>query len=396
VRFPFGNHVAALLEDRAGRLWIGTYGGLSLYQNGVFSSFSEKDGLPSDHLRSLYEDADGVLWIGTYDGGLARFKDGRFTRYTVNEGLYNNGVFAILEDGQANLWMIHGIGDSSRTWEPVLPLLADGYTVVAPDLLGHGASDKPRADYSVGGFANGMRDLLTVLGIDKVNVVGHSFGGGVAMQFAYQFPERTERLMLVGSGGLGPDVHPVIRAITTPGFEYLMGPLTLPGVRHVVATAMRGLSRTGVKEFRDFDEVASIYETFQDFDARSAICHVTRAVVDWRGQIVTMADRAYLTEAMPLCVIWGEEDRVIPATHASLASSLAPSARVEIISNAGHFPHKDHPERFVRIVNDFVRKTQPASYSRSRFRSLLRTGYVPSGATEQPVEIASVTPIRGA
>jgi hypothetical protein len=107
-----------------------------------------------------------------------------------------------------------------------------------------------------------------------------------------------------------------------------------------------------------------------------------------------MADRAYLTEAMPLCVIWGEDDRVIPATHASLASALAPSARVEIISNAGHFPHKDHPERFVRIVNDFVRKTQPASYSRSRFRSLLRTGYVPSGATEQPVEIASVTPIR--
>ena len=294
------------------------------------------------------------------------------------------------------LLLLHGLGADHTTWEPVIDQLARRYTVIAPDLLGHGQSDKPRADYSVGGYANGMRDLLTVLGIDKVNVVGHSFGGGVAMQFAYQFPERTERLMLVGSGGLGPDVHRVIRAITTPGFEYLMGPLTLPGVRHVVATAMRGLSRTGVKEFRDFDEVASIYETFQDFDARSAICHVTRAVVDWRGQIVTMADRAYLTEAMPLCVIWGEDDRVIPATHASLASSLAPSARVEIISNAGHFPHKDHPERFVRIVNDFVRKTQPASYSRSRFRSLLRTGYVPSGATEQPVEIASVTPIRGA
>ena len=190
------------------------------------------------------------------------------------------------------LLLLHGLGADHTTWEPVIDQLARRYTVIAPDLLGHGQSDKPRADYSVGGYANGMRDLLTVLGIDKVNVVGHSFGGGVAMQFAYQFPERTERLMLVGSGGLGPDVHPVIRAITTPGFEYLMGPLTLPGVRHVVATAMRGLSRTGVKEFRDFDEVASIYETFQDFDARSAICHVTRAVVDWRGQIVTMADRA--------------------------------------------------------------------------------------------------------
>ena len=110
--------------------------------------------------------------------------------------------------------------------------LARRYTVIAPDLLGHGQSDKPRADYSVGGYANGMRDLLTVLGIDKVTVVGHSFGGGVAMQFAYQFPERTERLMLVGSGGLGPEVHPA-----DPGDHHARLPLpswalTLPGVRH--------------------------------------------------------------------------------------------------------------------------------------------------------------------
>jgi pimeloyl-ACP methyl ester carboxylesterase len=120
-------------------------------------------------------------------------------------------------------------------------------------------------------------------------------------------------------------VTPVIRAISTPGFAYFMGPLTLPGIRHVAAAAMRGLKWTGLKEFRDFDEVATIYETFCEQDARSAICHVTRAVVDWRGQIVTMADRAYLTEAMPLCVIWGEDDRVIPASHASIAAELAPA-----------------------------------------------------------------------
>jgi pimeloyl-ACP methyl ester carboxylesterase len=306
-------------------------------------------------------------------------------------------AFVRIGSGPA-LLLLHGLGADHTTWEPVLDQLARRYTVIAPDLLGHGQSAKPRADYSVGGYANGMRDLLTVLGIDRVTVVGHSFGGGVAMQFAYQFPERTERLILVGSGGLGPEVTPIIRAITTPGFEFVMGPLTLPGVRHVVATAMRGLSRTGVKGFRDFDEVAAIYETFKDFDARSAICHVTRAVVDWRGQIVTMADRAYLTEAMPLCVIWGEHDRVIPARHAELAAELAPSARVELIANAGHFPHKDHPERFVRIVNDFVRKSQPAAYSQARFRTLLRTGRMPAVATEQLIEtpVATVTPIRPA
>ena len=127
------------------------------------------------------------------------------------------------------LLLLHGLACDHTTWDPVMESLARTHTVIAPDLLGHGQSDKPRADYSVGGYANGMRDLLTVLGIDSATVVGHSFGGGVAMQFAYQYPERTERLVLVGSGGLGPDVSPAIRAITTPGFQQVMGVLSTPG-----------------------------------------------------------------------------------------------------------------------------------------------------------------------
>jgi pimeloyl-ACP methyl ester carboxylesterase len=280
------------------------------------------------------------------------------------------------------LLLLHGLGCNHRTWLPVLDSLARRYTVVAPDLLGHGASDKPRADYSIGAFANGMRDLLTVLDIDKVTVVGHSFGGGVAMQFAYQFPERTERLVLVGSGGLGPEVSGAIKAITTTGFYQVMGALTLPGVRHVGATGLKALSRTGLKEFRDFDEAAEIYASFRDPHARAAIRHVVRAVVDWQGQIVTMADRAYLTEAMSMCVIWGEDDRVIPVSHAARAAELAPNARVEVIPNAGHFPHKDHPERFVRILNDFVHTTSPATYSPARWRRLLRQGRTPGTPLE--------------
>jgi pimeloyl-ACP methyl ester carboxylesterase len=272
------------------------------------------------------------------------------------------------------LLLLHGLGCDHATWLPVIDALARRYTVIAPDLLGHGESDKPRADYSVGGFANGMRDLLTVLGVDKATVVGHSFGGGVAMQFAYQFPERTERLVLVGSGGLGPEVSAAIRAITTTGFYQVMGLLTLPGVRRIGSAGLRALSRTGIKEFRDFDEVASIYQSFQDPAARAAIRHVVRAVVDWQGQIVTMADRAYLTEAMPICVIWGDQDRVIPVSHAERAAALAPNARIEIMPNAGHFPHKDHPQRFVKVLNDFVSTTRPASYSRARWRRLLENG----------------------
>jgi pimeloyl-ACP methyl ester carboxylesterase len=228
-------------------------------------------------------------------------------------------------------------------------------------------------------------------------VIGHSFGGGVAMQFAYQFPERTERLMLVASGGLGPEVSPAIRAVTTPGFHQLMGVLTLPGLRHAGKAGLRALAATPIKHARDLDEVANIFDSFKDPYARTAIRHVVRAVVDWRGQIVTMADRAYLTEEMPMCVVWGRDDRVIPVRHANNVASLAPRARVEVIPNAGHFPHKDHPQRFAKIVTEFIRSTQPASYSRARFRSLLEAGRSSDQASDQASgRLASVTSITSA
>jgi pimeloyl-ACP methyl ester carboxylesterase len=285
-------------------------------------------------------------------------------------------AFVKVGSGPAVL-LLHGLGRDHTTWDPVIEVLSRRHTVIAPDLLGHGQSDKPRADYSVGGFANGMRDLLTVLGIDKVTVVGHSFGGGVAMQFAYQFPERTERLVLVASGGLGPEVNPAIRAVTTPGFHEVMSVLTLPGLRHLGVAGLRTLSALPFGPTRDLDEAAEIFDSFKDPAARHAIRHVVRAVVDWRGQVVSMADRAYLTEAMPVCVIWGREDRIIPVRHAATAARLAPGARVEVIPDAGHFPHKDDPERFGQIVRDFVRSTKPATYSRARFRALLKSGAAP-------------------
>ena len=292
--------------------------------------------------------------------------------------------------GGPALLLLHGLGCDHTTWLPVIAALSRRYTVIAPDLLGHGRSDKPRADYSVGGYANGMRDLLTVLGIDKATVVGHSFGGGVAMQFAYQFPERTERMILVAPGGIGREVTPAIRAISMPGFQAAMGVATVPGLLQAMKLALRGLSASGLRHARDLDEVADIVQHLSDRKARAAITHVVRAVVDWRGQVVTMADRAYLTHAMPMCVIWGTDDAVIPVSHARLASQIAPDATVEVIRNAGHFPHKDHPQRFVKIVNDFIRTTEPAEYDRDRWRDLLEHGME---AEPQREAVASVVEI---
>ncbi|WP_183099221.1 alpha/beta fold hydrolase [Nocardioides pelophilus] len=287
------------------------------------------------------------------------------------------------------LLLLHGLACDRTTWDTVIPLLAKKYTVIAPDLLGHGLSDKPRADYTLGGYANGMRDLLTLLGIDKVTVVGHSFGGGVALQFAYQFPERTQRLMLVSAGGLGPEVSLAVKLIQAPGWEQVMRILTLPGLRHLETGALRALATYGGgglrKYTRDLDEVATIVESWRDRHTRFAIRHLVRAVVDWKGQIVTMSDRAYLTETMPMAVVWGRDDHVIPVRHSSNAATLAPEAMVTVLPDSGHFPHRDHPEEFVRLLDQFVSTTEPSVYNRARFRRLLR-----NGATVAPPPLRSV------
>jgi len=270
--------------------------------------------------------------------------------------------------------LLHGLACDHHDWDPVIPELAADHTVLAPDFLGHGESAKPRGDYSPGGYANGMRDLLTVLGIDKVTVVGHSFGGAVAMQFAYQYPERTERLMLVDPGGLGPEVTVLIRALALPGYDLGLRVLTLPGVRQVNTGALRLLGRLGGRATRDLGEVASILDSFKDAGKRYAVHKLVTGVIDVRGQNVSMRDRAYLTEAMPLCVVWGADDRVLPASHAAVASALAPKARVVVMPDAGHFPHKDHPREFAGLLTDFIASTRPATYSRARWRRLLRSG----------------------
>ncbi|GAB7007871.1 alpha/beta fold hydrolase [Nocardioides sp. AN3] len=282
------------------------------------------------------------------------------------------------------LLLLHGLGRDRHTWDPVWSRLARRYTLVAPDLLGHGESDKPRGDYSPGGYANGMRDLLTVLGIDTVSVVGHSFGGAVAMQFAYQYPERTERLVLVDPGGLGPEVTALIRALGLPGYELVLRALTLPGVRHLNVAALRSLSRFGPRGLRDLDEVAEILDSFKEPGKRYAVHKLVTGVIDWSGQTVTMRDRAYLTAAMPLCVVWGADDRVLPASHAEIVREIAPSAQVTVMEDCGHFPHKDHPEAFAELLDQFIRSTAPATYSRARWRQLLKNG--------GPAHLSSVEP----
>jgi pimeloyl-ACP methyl ester carboxylesterase len=273
------------------------------------------------------------------------------------------------------LLLIHGIGDSADTWLEVIPRLARRHTVIAPDLLGHGRSAKPRADYAIAAYACGMRDLLGVLDVDRVSVVGHSLGGGIAMQFAYQFPERCERLVLVGSGGIGQEVHPLLRVAAAPGAELGLSVAASAPARAAVRLAAPVLRATGGMRFgSDFGYVLERYRALRPRTARQAFLRTLRAGVDAHGQVVTMLDRCYLAAGMPTLIIWGRRDPVIPVRHARIAHAAMPGSRLEIFDRSGHFPHRDAPERFVALVEDFLDSTTPALHDPAAWRRLLRVG----------------------
>ena len=282
-------------------------------------------------------------------------------------------AFVMMGRGPA-LLLLHGLGCDHTTWTPVIERLSRQFTVIAPDLLGHGASDKPRADYTLGGYANGMRDLLALLGIDRVTVVGHSFGGGIAMQFAYQFPQYTERLMLVAPGGLGRGVNPLLRSLTLPGSGSVLAVASSPPVLAAARFLGKRAHAAHLPGSADVLGALSVLAGKHDAAARDAFLHVLRAVVDWRGQVVTMTDRAYLALNMPTCVMWGEKDTVLPIAQIEVARRSIPDVRIEVVEGAGHFPHEEFPDRFVAVLTDFVRSTAPSVYDQQRWRTLLRKG----------------------
>jgi pimeloyl-ACP methyl ester carboxylesterase len=272
------------------------------------------------------------------------------------------------------LVLIHGIGDSSATWSGLIPSLARHHTVIAPDLLGHGASDKPRADYSVAAYANGLRDLLSVLGIDHATLVGHSFGGGVAMQFAYQYPERTDRLVLVSTGGVGAEVTPALRAASLPGADLLLAALKLPTMRLQTHLFVQAMNLLGTDLGTDAPDLLNLVDALPDATSRNAFIRTLRGVVDWRGQVISMLDRCYLLQDLPTMLVWGSRDSVLPVGHAHAAHAALPSSRLEIFEGAGHFPFHADPTRFLALVEEFTGATLPGHWSVDEWRELLRAG----------------------
>jgi len=251
--------------------------------------------------------------------------------------------------------LLHGVGSSAETWDTSIETMAcRGADVIALDLPGHGHSSSPRGDYSLGAMASTVRDLLDELDIDRCVLVGHSLGGGIALQFVYQFPERVERLVLVSSGGLGSETFPLLRAATLPGAE-----LVLPVLTHHRTTAAVEWVAAKLHELRitgaalPSDALTTLREIANP-DKRTAFLATLRSVVDISGQRVSALAKLPAAAHVPTLLIWGDRDRVIPAKHGKEAHDLLPKSRLVIFRGAGHEPHRYDPERLAQLIADFA------------------------------------------
>jgi NTE family protein len=268
-------------------------------------------------------------------------------------------VYRTVGEGQP-IVLIHGLLDSGATWRKVAPILALNHRVIVPDLLGHGDTDGPeRADYSVVSHALMVRDLLDDLGIAQATVVGHSLGAGVALALAHACPERVERLAIVSAGGIGQELTPALRFVAAPGADFAVRAV---GSRPVVAT-LRALSWLlsvlgARRPARGVLESTRMLERLADAGRRSAFLQSARAVIDLRGQ-KSSAMRYFDTYRMPLCVLWGTRDRVIPARHAELIRAARPDAHIVLLDGVGHSPQLAQPTFVAEALHEWLGRRRP-------------------------------------
>jgi EmrB/QacA subfamily drug resistance transporter len=297
------------------------------------------------------------------------------TRVTVLHG--SRVVYRTAGHGQP-IVLIHGLLDSGATWRKVAPVLALNHRVIVPDLLGHGDSDGPAgADYSIFSHALLVRDLLAELQVERATVVGHSLGAGVAMGLAYACPERVDRLAILSAGGIGQDLTPTLRAAALPGADWLARTLgSRPCLRAIRAGAWLASVAGGRRLGRGLVEAARMLERIGDAGRRSAFLESARAVINVRGQ-KSSALRLMPSYRMPLFVLWGTHDRVIPARHAELIQEVRPDAQVVLLDGVGHSPHLARPTVVAEALSTWISQAQ-----RPRPRPRPGTGFGTAGAQD--------------
>ncbi len=276
-----------------------------------------------------------------------------------------------VDDGRPVLLLVHGLAADAQTWGAVLDALGEWAYVIAPDLPGHGDAEPAGGDCSIPGYAAYLRDLLRMLHVGPVTVVGHSLGGGIAMQMTYLFPDLIERLILVDAGGLGPEVSPWLRAATLPGAELVIPVIASAPARSVARWAGQAMTWAGMPPRPGLTELARGIGMLGRPVSRQAFLRTVRTSLDLRGQTVDARDRLYLTALLPTLVVWGARDTIIPVGHGDAMHEAAPGSELVVLEQSGHFPHLEEPQRFVALVREFVERTAPARITDEDVAALL-------------------------
>lgn len=255
------------------------------------------------------------------------------------------------QDDPYPLVLLHGIGSSSAAWGPAISLLTGfGLRTIAVDLPGHGGSAKDRGDYSLAGLASVVRDLLDTLEVAQCILVGHSLGGGIALQFVYQFPERVAALALVSSGGLGDETSRVLRLTAMPGSGLVMGAAFNRRTLAAAEALARGWSRIRPLPNALTESTLARLREIADPGHRYAFLTTLRAVVNSSGQRISALPRLPALADSPTLVVWGSDDHILPLTHGKRAHELLGNNRLEIFVGAGHEPHLADPSRFASLL----------------------------------------------
>jgi pimeloyl-ACP methyl ester carboxylesterase len=254
------------------------------------------------------------------------------------------------------LVLIHGLASDATTWDQAIePLAAHGVRVIALDLLGHGQSDKPPGDYLLDDFARLLHGFFRALGLDRATVGGHSLGGAVAVHFGHHYPGSVERLVLVSAGGLGREVHLMLRAAALPGASTVLRLAMVPTLQRVYRRP--GLHRALRLRPAAVVNLRRAGRALSTPDGRTAFLAALRGVIEPSGQRGSFLEMAYLAEHVPTLLVWAERDPVIPVAHAHATRRHLPGSQLLVFPGGGHEPHRRNAEEFAAAVASFVAST---------------------------------------
>jgi 4,5:9,10-diseco-3-hydroxy-5,9,17-trioxoandrosta-1(10),2-diene-4-oate hydrolase len=265
----------------------------------------------------------------------------------VRVGSVNTRYWQAGDSGKTVI-LLHGGGGYLELWQHNIFELAKHHRVYAFDMVGAGRSDKPAAAYTFEFMAQFTRAFMKALDISQASLIGTSAGGGVALTVARDFPELVERLILVGSAGLGKEISFLLRLTTLPGFGRLLRSPSKAGVAMLYKQAVYDSKLITAEMVEEFYQMAMLP------GAAKATLNVGCSNFNLWGQFYQSLVASLQTITTPTLIIWGRQDPMVPVSHAQKAAKLMPKAQLEIFEACGHWSPIEQPQKFNQRVLEFL------------------------------------------